>query len=617
MDVLVFSFVATMQWANPALAADTSVNAFDDPLGFMASVHETIDNGKEAGPNLVFFVSTDADDPEPTGSITSPFPTFREALQHAHDVKQVFKHAHTTILVRGGTYYEPLLIGGHLSYGGSVGILESPWLYDSSGHAVKADDDGNFVYDDPTITEGDPYDELGTNYYVAADITVKPYNNETVIIDGGCRFVCEPDQYLGTDPICQDVAGETTVNQDHPDWSFNAFPMDLECSSAEWPTASDVYVPSYQGMITAVRAARIEIRGLEVRNSPVFGISVYSRSQDVIIADNLIDNVFRGAIKIDRSSNLVVSGNIVSRSTASSTPENITASMNNNYAIYNNIVTNSWNDAGIDAGAHSGEDNNYGYIGYNTIYDVPATGIYLCTQEGDSLAHVLVENNVIYNVGFSDCMRVATEGDGTGSGSIEDVIIRNNLCHSSANGIWLGYRTIGGYMDNIHVINNTVYGNGTYGLKLVNESTVSGFVVMNNILSDNGTQQMVVGTEFFAESCSEESCSADSSKLILSNNLTFCDDSTELDDDGNLACLTNTHGGYQVPEGGVRAEPTQLEIAGEVQEDPLFVDAGGDFHLAEGSPAIDAGSDGASVPDFDLDDDARPGSLSESFDIGA
>lgn len=42
--------------------------------------------------------------------------------------------------------------------------------------------------------------------------------------------------------------------------------------------------------------------------------------------------------------------------------------------------------------------------------------------------------------------------------------------------------------------------------------------------------------------------------------------------------------------------------------DPMFVDAfGGDFHLAPGSPAIDAGSFVATLPAIDVDGDPRPG----------
>jgi hypothetical protein len=50
-------------------------------------------------------------------------------------------------------------------------------------------------------------------------------------------------------------------------------------------------------------------------------------------------------------------------------------------------------------------------------------------------------------------------------------------------------------------------------------------------------------------------------------------------------------------------------------QDPQFVDpVSGDYHLMDGSPAIDAGTP-HSAPAFDIDGDARP--QGDGYDIGA
>jgi parallel beta-helix repeat protein len=54
---------------------------------------------------------------------------------------------------------------------------------------------------------------------------------------------------------------------------------------------------------------------------------------------------------------------------------------------------------------------------------------------------------------------------------------------------------------------------------------------------------------------------------------------------------------------------------GNIDADPLFVDAaGGDFHVAETSPLVDAGT-AAGAPDHDIDGNARP--CGKEVDIGA
>ena len=70
---------------------------------------------------------------------------------------------------------------------------------------------------------------------------------------------------------------------------------------------------------------------------------------------------------------------------------------------------------------------------------------------------------------------------------------------------------------------------------------------------------------------------------------------------GTTTHTNNLLYGFRTTYSGVTAD------ASEVQRDPHFVDsANGDFHLAVGSPAINAGLDVGSLVPTDMDGNARP-----------
>ena len=86
-------------------------------------------------------------------------------------------------------------------------------------------------------------------------------------------------------------------------------------------------------------------------------------------------------------------------------------------------------------------------------------------------------------------------------------------------------------------------------------------------------------------------------------------------DHGDAALVTAHFCDIQGGEMGVYVEEDSMLswLDGNIDSDPLFV-GGGDYHLTEGSPCIDAGNPETDV-DTDIDGDARP--LGAGFDMGS
>lgn len=123
---------------------------------------------------------------------------------------------------------------------------------------------------------------------------------------------------------------------------------------------------------------------------------------------------------------------------------------------------------------------------------------------------------------------------------------------------------------NVRVVNNTFYANGEWGIEIGSGGATSpGAIVLNNIVRGNGGGTLGIGVL-------SESVPA-LSELLRST----C---------GYVSGFNLTADTYG---------PKTPHNIYDVQDDPLFVDAAGnDFHLAGGSPAIDAGS--ASVNEIGL-----------------
>jgi parallel beta-helix repeat protein len=71
------------------------------------------------------------------------------------------------------------------------------------------------------------------------------------------------------------------------------------------------------------------------------------------------------------------------------------------------------------------------------------------------------------------------------------------------------------------------------------------------------------------------------------------------------------------PDGDFASDGFAMEGAGDIHADPLFADRrGGDYRLRPASPCVDAGDDGAALPE-ETDADGRPRRLGRRVDMGA
>ena len=168
------------------------------------------------------------------------------------------------------------------------------------------------------------------------------------------------------------------------------------------------------------------------------------------------------------------------------------------------------------------------------------------SQYTASIRNILVENNTIVASKTRSGI-VISGGDGSKPAiDVEGIVIRNNLfLNNTENAILVAYE---GRIRNISIYNNVLYGNDI-GIE-ISAGDVDGVSIKNNIFLSNRHAQTDISSRI-----------------------------------NNLAISHNLY--YQPASVGSGANDDNP-----VYEDPMFVDAlGGDFHLQDNSPAIDAGVD--------------------------
>ena len=183
-----------------------------------------------------------------------------------------------------------------------------------------------------------------------------------------------------------------------------------------------------------------------------------------------------------------------------------------------------------------------------------------------------------------------------GAPVIRDNVIKANSAFYYGGGLWIVNRSDASIVQNLIVDNRAGKGGGIYFAS----AGTRGMLLVNNTIAGNHG----LGSAIFA--------SFIDAKAQLFNNLAigtsgqpavFCDAFDNLNPP--IFVSNNVHSAGGSAYGGVCVDPTGAN--GNLSVDPVFVDAaGGDYHLAAGSPSINAGDNAApELPATDIDGDRR------------
>lgn len=317
----------------------------------------------------------------------------------------------------------------------------------------------------------------------------------------------------------------------------------------------------------------IDFKGFEVRNSPRFGIGVW-RSKHIRILDNVVHGSYDGAIRaasvddLTSTEDIVISGNTVynnglvkAQNPNSNWPAIVASQGASNVTIINNYVYNNYGE-GIDFVLTNG-----GLASGNVLHDNYSVNLYL-----DNASNIKLENNFIYTTNNTTFYRDGQPASGIHaanepygiSNPLNNIEILNNIVVGSRWGFYNGTYGNGGGMKNFTIVNNTFYG-GTSSLLWIEEDPGhSNNVISKNIFYQTNDKPLTIIPSNLAQ-------------FAFSNNLWY----------------SGTAG--------------SAEVSGDINADPLFVNAGGllpnDYALRAGSPALAAGIGSLR---FNLDDGTTP-----------
>jgi uncharacterized repeat protein (TIGR01451 family) len=226
-------------------------------------------------------------------------------------------------------------------------------------------------------------------------------------------------------------------------------------------------------------------------------------------------------------------------------------------------------------------------------------------------SHVRIVGNLVHDIPALNAGGNGVAGIDAGNYSGSDTEIIGNVVHDIGNPAIPTPTVHGIYISNYadQVVNNISYRNQGWGIHSWHAATNA--TIANNLVFENGHGGIIVGA-------GDAPGGVTADYFLVTNNIAVNNKSYGVIEIGivgthnqylNNLVYGNQSGGFSLQH-GTMAQNT-------VVADPLFVnyqaDGTGDYHLAAGSPAIDAGTS-LGAPATDLDGVARP--QGRGFDIG-
>lgn len=352
--------------------------------------------------------------------------------------------------------------------------------------------------------------------------------------------------------------------------TYRAFPG----HTATIDGAGIVLPTGWGGLFDITGRSYIKVTGLEIVNAGPgdehTGILVDGSSY-VTLEGNYTRNTTSSGIGVWDSNNVVIDGNEVELACNDGGEECITVAGTDDFIVKNNSVHHSGPGTNGGEGIDVKDGSFNGEVYRNHVHHINRLGIYV--DAWDKHTHDIdVFGNEVHDCTAEGFTLASEQG-----GLLENVNVYNNIAyHNQGSGITFSDEGTNRPLKNIEVINNTLYGNGssTWGGGIsVENPDIDGLTIRNNACSRNVNFQMQAEVSV--------------ANLVVDHN------------------LVNGYGGYA----------HEIRGADYVEADPLFVNpAVGDFHLQQGSPAIDAGSS-AGAPETDFEGTSRP--QGNGYDIGA
>ncbi|MBN2390924.1 MAG: right-handed parallel beta-helix repeat-containing protein [Anaerolineae bacterium] len=358
--------------------------------------------------------------------------------------------------------------------------------------------------------------------------------------------------------------------------TYAAYPGETATLDGNGITLTDDVV----GLFYILDKSHIVVSALRVINAGPHNDNAAIMVRDssyITVMHNSTYNSVSSGIGVWGGDHITIDSNVVEHACTDIWQECLTLAGTDGFEIKNNEVFDCQEEGiCVKDGAANGT------VYQNHVHHVEAMGIYV--DAWDKYTHdIAVFQNVVHDVSGQNGFALASESGGL----LENIAIYNNIAYHnrylglsvSINGDALQHP-----MTNVQIINNTFYDNGWTewgGGILIDNPLAHNVVIRNNITSQNFYFQIAFGPG------------------VLAQNVTI---------DHNLI------DGFRGTEGEIYGDDA-------VVDDPLFVNpARANFHLREGSHAIDAGS-AIDAPVDDFDGRTRPldgdGDSVAGYDIGA